>query len=132
MNKQKLKAQLKKVGVKINFLEFYFGGYSLRIDLDISKCKGWEEFEGTPIDGLEVVRTRRINEYSRDVLLIPNNSREFNNYIQRCHKELGMSIPSAYEDLHCIIKAYGSQDAKNNLINYKPRWNVENKIDWIM
>jgi len=128
MNKQKLLAQLKSVGVVVHSLDFYFGGYSLNIDLDTSKGKGWEDFESTPLDGLEVVRTRRIHEYSRHVLLIPNNSREFTNYIQRCHKELGLSIANAYDDLRCIIEAYGSQTAKINFLSYKPHWNVGKKV----
>ena len=106
----------------------YYKMYYSKIDLDISKGKGWEEFESTPLDGLEVVRTRRIDEYSRQILLIPNNHREFTNYIQRCNKELGMSIAAAYDDLKCIIEAYGSQHAKNNFGSYKPRWNVGKKV----
>ena len=128
MDKRKLLAQFKSVGVIIRSLDFYFGGYSLKVELDTSKGLGWDEFEHTPIDGLEIAKMRQISEYSREVFLIPNNSREFTNYIQRCQKEYGLSIPSAFEDLKSIVNGYGSMYAKTNIASYNPYWNARKKV----
>lgn len=128
MNKRKLLAQLKTVGVNVQSLDFFFGGYNMKLELDISKGFGWDEFEHTPIDGLEVVKSRQITEYTREVFLIPNNSKEFTNYIQRSQRTYGLSILNAFDDLKSIVETYGSIYAKTNLATYNPFWNTRKKV----
>lgn len=128
MNKRKISAQLKTVGVTVESIDFYFGGYNLKLELDTSKAIGWDEFENTPIDGLEIVKSRQISEYYREVFLIPNNSREFTNYIQRSQRAYGLSVINALDDLKTIIDTYGSMDAKTNLASYITFWNVGKKV----
>ena len=95
----------------------------MKLELDTSKGIGWDEFEHTPIDGLEIAKSRQITEYTREVFLIPNNSREFTNYIQRSQRTYGLSILNAFDDLKSIIETYGSMYARTNLASYNPCWN---------
>lgn len=119
MNKQKLICDLKRTGIDLLKLEFCSAGYLVDVKLDPNNCSGWEELEQKPFNGFELIRMRQISTYARQLVLVPVNRKEFNDYSNRYVKEYGMSKNIALEDLNSIIQEYCSIDAKLNLKKYK-------------
>lgn len=121
MNKQKLVSQFKKIGIEVKSYEFGDLGYTLKLRLDTSKGMGWEELDHTPIEEVEVIKVRQISEYTREVVLLPNTSKEFNAWLLKCYMTYGVNSQLAFKHLENIIEQYGSITAKTNFASYKSK-----------
>ena len=115
MNKQQITSQLKKVGITVNGFSVASFGYRFELKIDPNNANGWEELEQVITDGLEIVKTRQINDYSVQILVIPTKEKEFIDYIKRVKKQYALSNVEAIENLKDMVETLGRAKARNNL-----------------
>ena len=125
MNKKMLKSELSKIGIKVNSFDFNSAGYCLELELDFFKAQGWEELEDLSINGLEMARVRCVGEFVRQVVFIPSNEKEFNDYVNRYVRTYNLHKTIAFQNLSVIISAFGSESAKTELNYYLTKRNGE-------
>ena len=127
MNKLEMAENLKEVGIVVETFEFSQNGYTLDLRLNLPNATGWEELENFPFVGLEVARARTTGAYSKRVLIIPCNRKEFIAYIRKHLQTFGAGRTLALAGLSETIEKYGSKNAKITLAefikNYHPRQN---------
>lgn len=126
MNKQQIISQLKKTGITVNSFSVSSFGYRFELKLDPNKANGWEELEQVITDGLEIVKTRQINDYSVQILVIPTKEKEFVDYIKRIKKHYALSDREAMDDLKYIVETLGRAKARNNLSAFLSKKGYDN------
>lgn len=119
MNKKEMIKQLNEIGIKVKSFNCTQRGYCLKLELNIVKATGWEKLEQLNFEGLEIAIIKKIDEYTKQVWFIPNNRKEFNDYIIAHIKEFGLRKPVAWRDLRFIVDTFGSTTAKLNFSSYK-------------
>ena len=51
--------------------------------LDVTKANGWEDLENLPLSGIEIAKIRTTGAYTRRVQFVPNNRKEFIDFIKK-------------------------------------------------
>lgn len=121
MNRNVLVEELKNIGIIVLSFEFGQAGYVLELKLNPDKAPGWEELEHLPIVGLELAKNRPTGAYTRKVLYIPGNSKEFKDYVNRHMKYYGLGKEKALSDLEMSIEKFGNKYTKICLQSYLNR-----------
>ncbi len=121
MNKAVLIEELDRVGVIVTSYEFTASGYVLELKLDWRKATGWEELEHLPIVGIELAKIRYTGAYTRKVLFVPSNSKEFKDYVNKHIKYFGLGKQKALSDLQETVEKFGKKYTKVELSNYIKR-----------
>jgi len=121
LNKSVLAQELDNAGVIMTSYEFSAAGYVLELRLNPDKATGWEELEHLPIVGLELAKVRNTGAYTRKVLFIPSNSKEFKDYVNKHMKYFGLGRQKALGDLQESINRFGTKYTKIELADYIKR-----------
>lgn len=121
MNKAVLIEELDCVGFDVTSFEFSAAGYVLDLKLNPDKAPGWEALEHLPIVGLELAKARSTGAYTRKVLFVPSNSKEFKDYVNKHMKYFGLGKQKALSDLQETIEKYGTKYTKTELNSYIKR-----------
>ena len=121
MNKAVLVEELDKKGIDIISYEFSQSGYVLELKLNPERAIGWEVLECLPIVGLELAKTRNTGAYTRKVLFIPGNSKEFKDYVNKHQKYFDLGKQKALSDLHETVEKFGKKYIKIELEDYLRR-----------
>ena len=117
MNKQKIKKELKDLGIEVYTFEFTEEGHILQLRLTLDTF-GWSDFEQTPIEGFEVTNPRMVNESTMRYTLVPANEVEFKYYIQKYINSYGLSRKTAMTELERIILNTGNMDILQKFNNF--------------
>ena len=121
MNKAVLIEELDYIGITTLSYEFSGAGYVLELKLNPHTSTGWEQIECMHIPGLEIGKSRDTGAYTRKVLFIPNNSKEFKDYVNKHVKYFGLGKQKALSDLGETVNRYGTKYAKVEVEEYIKR-----------
>jgi len=109
VNKSVLIEELGNVGISVLSFEFSEIGYVLELKLNPLRATGWEELEQLPIVGLELAKIRVAGAYTRKVLFIPCDSKEFKDYVIKHKRYFALGKQKALSDLEATVKKYGKR-----------------------
>lgn len=121
MNKAVLVEELDNIGIVVTSFEFSASGYVFDLKLNPDRATGWEELEHLPIMGLELVKCRYTGFYTRKVLFIPSNNKEFKDYVMKHMRYFGLGKKKALMDLEETVGKYGTKYVKLGLSDYIKR-----------
>lgn len=121
LNKAVLVEELGNAGIIMTSFEFCASGYILDLKLNPDRATGWEALEHLPIVGLELAKTRFTGEYTRKVLFVPSNNKEFKDYVNKHINYFGLGKHKALSDLQEAIDYYGTKHTKIELAGYIKR-----------
>ena len=112
MNKSVLIEELAYIGMDTLSYEFSAAGYVLELKLNPQTATGWERLENLAVSGLEIGKFRDTGAYTRKVLFVPNNCKEFKDYVNKHLKYFGLGKEKALGDLGEMMNRYGTKHAK--------------------
>jgi len=118
MNRSFLEGELRRVGIKTEMFEFIMGGYVFELRLNVMKTRNWKGLDEVDLDGLKVVRVRKIGNVQRQIIMIPTNNKEFRDYIKRHIKKYNQGEQKAVQDLIKSIERFGTDDVKECLAKF--------------
>jgi len=103
---------------KTEMFEFIMGGYVFELRLNVMKTRNWKGLDEVDLDGLKVVRVRKIGNVQRQIIMIPTNNKEFRDYIKRHIKKYNQGEQKAVQDLIKSIERFGTDDVKECLAKF--------------
>ncbi|MBQ8044557.1 MAG: hypothetical protein IJ272_10530 [Clostridia bacterium] len=121
MNKAVLVEELDNVGINMTSFEFSEAGYVLELSLNPDRATGWEVLENLPIVGLELAKSRHTGAYTRKVLFVPGNGKEFKDYVIKHMRYFGLGREKALSDLKETVNKFGTKQIRLDFEEYLKR-----------